>query len=165
MWLRCTLMFPVQNMGESTQQKKSVSEIAPSCVCREQAVIPALNRASAYWLLQSIDNSSRKEGGEEGGSEKKKFASPPLSLSLSLTDVTMHTSALNMLSLVWPRAILYIYKALHYFLQLAAYEWCARDVGFVFNHLAQNEAKVCRRCRFFFFFLELDEWISSSEVA
>lgn len=28
--------------------KKSDTEIAPSCVCREQAAIPALNRASAY---------------------------------------------------------------------------------------------------------------------
>lgn len=70
MGLRCTLMFPVQNMEECTA-KKSATEIAHSCVCREQAVIPALNRASAYRLLQSIDNSSRKEGGEEGGSKKK----------------------------------------------------------------------------------------------
>lgn len=60
------------------RSKKSVTEIAPSCVCREQAVIPALNRASAYRLLQSIDNSSRKEGAKREG--VKKFASLSLSL-------------------------------------------------------------------------------------
>lgn len=64
-----------------SKQQNSVTEIATSCVCREKTVIPTLNLASAYWLLQSIDNSSRKEGGKEGDSEKSLLVCITLSLS------------------------------------------------------------------------------------
>lgn len=106
--LRCIFMFPITTHGETeSKQRNSLSENASSCVCRDETVIPTLNLASAYWLLQSIDNSSRKGRGCER--ERKSLASLTLLLSLSLTYPPTHTGTLNMLSLVWPVAISLIY--------------------------------------------------------
>lgn len=123
MRLRCTLMFPVQNMGEyaaKSQWVKLLLHVSAGNRLWSQLWIGPLH--TDYFKALIIH-----QGRREAKREEVKKKSLLVLLSLSLTDVTMHTGALNMLSLVWPRAILYIYKALHYFLQLAAYEWCARD--------------------------------------
>lgn len=85
--LRCTLMFPNTAHERRGCSRSRRLRLLAHVSAGKEAVIPTLNLAPAYWLLQSIDNSSRKEGGREGGSLrggawKRKFISLYLSASL-----------------------------------------------------------------------------------
>lgn len=70
--LRCTLMFPYTAHERRECSRSRRLRLLAHVSAGKEAVIPTLNLAPAYWLLQSIDNSSRKEGEREGGREAEK---------------------------------------------------------------------------------------------
>lgn len=121
-------MFPITTHGKL---QNSVSENASSCVCRDKSVIPTLNVASAYWLLQSIDNSSRKERGGERDWGKKVWLVPLPFLSHSFIYTHIHTHAHTgcikyaELGLAWGHVSYISIKQYIISLQLEAHDWCA----------------------------------------
>lgn len=122
--LRC-IRAPYYNTWESKQQN-SVSENASSCVCRDETVIPTLNLASAYWLLQSIDNSSRKRRGCKREWEKVLV----VSLSRSCSSTYTHTYTRRHikyaeLGLAQGHFSYISIKQYIISLRLEAYDWCA----------------------------------------
>lgn len=97
-----------------------------SRVCRDKSVIPTLNLASAYWWLQSIDNSSRKTRGGEKEMERGK------KVWLVSISFLLHTSAhthrdIKYAELGLARGHFSYISIKHYiiFLQFEAYDWCA----------------------------------------
>lgn len=104
-----------------------------------------------YFKALIIHQGRREAKREEVGKKKS------LLVLLSHTDVTMHTGAFKYAELgLAPGNLIYIYKALHYFLQLAACGWCAHDVGFVlitWHEMKRKSVSVV----VFLFPLKLDE--------